>query len=202
MLEACDALDGSKDGFVFAPQKCEFDPGTLKIPAATAKAIRAVMQGPRTRAGRQVYPGYFWDTGIATTQGLPGILAGPFIPEGRPVGDTMDVDAAAAEAMDARAMVGDSSAWNAGGDGRPLLQTAGLGADTSVRAHHAPTDSVREVGLTRWTDGDDDSLALFAGWIVRWPQIETSLCPLGTAAGPHPTHPACAFPARAPPRVG
>ena len=69
------------------------------------------MQGPRTTAGRQVYPGYFYDTGIANTQGLPGVLAGPIIPEGRPVGTTFDVDAAAAEAMDARAMVGDSSAW-------------------------------------------------------------------------------------------
>ena len=39
------------------------------------------------------------------------MLAGPVIPEGRPVGATFDVDAAAAEAMDARAMVGDSSAW-------------------------------------------------------------------------------------------
>jgi feruloyl esterase len=74
-------------------------------------AIRTIMQGPRTAAGRQVYPGYFYDTGIANTQGLPGILAGPVIPEGRPVGTSFDVDAAAAEAMDARAMAGDSSAW-------------------------------------------------------------------------------------------
>src|SRR3982751_4706363 len=69
------------------------------------------MQGPRTTSGRQVYPGYYYDTGIATTQGLPGVLAGPLIPEGKPVGVTMDVDAAAADAMDARAMLGDTSAW-------------------------------------------------------------------------------------------
>jgi feruloyl esterase len=69
------------------------------------------MQGPRTTSGRQVYPGYYYDSGITNTQGLPGILVGPMIPEGRPVGTSMDVDAAAAEAMDARAMVGDSSAW-------------------------------------------------------------------------------------------
>ena len=58
-----------------------------------------------------MYPGYYYDTGIATTQGLPGVLAGPMIPEGGPVGTTLDVDAAAADAMDARAMAGDSSAW-------------------------------------------------------------------------------------------
>ena len=49
--------------------------------------------------------------GIANTRGLPGILVGPFIPEGPAVGMTMDVDAAAAAAMSARAMVGDSNAW-------------------------------------------------------------------------------------------
>jgi len=120
VLEACDSLDGNKDGLIFAPQNCQFDPGTLAcrgdnkeecLSTAQVSAIRTVMQGPRTNAGRQVYPGYFYDTGIANTQGLPGVLAGPVIPEGRPVGTTFDVDAAAADAMDARAMVGDSSSW-------------------------------------------------------------------------------------------
>jgi pimeloyl-ACP methyl ester carboxylesterase len=111
VLAQCDALDGNRDGFIFAPQACHFDPDTLGLTKAQVTAIRDVMQGPRTSSGRQVYPGYFWDTGIANSQGLAGILAGPFIPEGRPVGDTFDVDAAAADAMDARAMAGDSSAW-------------------------------------------------------------------------------------------
>jgi hypothetical protein len=120
VLEACDALDGNRDGFIFAPQDCRFDPAALTchgskkeacLSSAQVKAIRTVMQGPRTPSGRQVYPGYYFDTGMANTQGLPGILAGPMIPEGRPVGVTLDVDAAAAEAMDARAMAGDSNAW-------------------------------------------------------------------------------------------
>jgi pimeloyl-ACP methyl ester carboxylesterase len=120
IVAACDALDGNRDGLIFVPQSCAFDPKTLVCPGekkegclspAQVTAIRAVMQGPRTTGGRQVYPGYFYDTGIATTQGLPGVLAGPVIPEGRPVGATFDVDAAAADAMDARAMVGDSTAW-------------------------------------------------------------------------------------------
>jgi feruloyl esterase len=120
VLQSCDTLDGHRDGLIFAPQKCQFDPGTLAcqdgktegcLSTGQVNAIRAVMLGPRTASGRQVYPGYYYDTGIAATQGLPGILAGPIIPEGRPVGSSFDVDAAAAEAMDARAMVGDSSAW-------------------------------------------------------------------------------------------
>jgi pimeloyl-ACP methyl ester carboxylesterase len=120
VLEACDSLDGNRDGFIFAPQECRFDPAKLAckggkkdgcLTGAQVKAIRTVMQGPRTPSGRQVYPGYYFDTGIANTKGLAGILAGPMIPEGRPVGVTLDVDAAAAEAMDARAMAGDSNAW-------------------------------------------------------------------------------------------
>jgi Tannase and feruloyl esterase len=70
-----------------------------------------VMTGPRTDSGMQVYPGYWFDTGIATTHGLPGILAGPVIPEGAVSGTTMDVAAEAAAAMDARAMLGDTNAW-------------------------------------------------------------------------------------------
>jgi hypothetical protein len=120
VLEACDALDGNADGFVFAPQACAFDPASLRcageknercLSPGQVEAVRKVMAGPHTSSGRQVYPGYFYDTGIATTRGLPGILAGPVIPEGPAVGTTIDVEAAAAAAMDARAMVGDTNAW-------------------------------------------------------------------------------------------
>jgi feruloyl esterase len=120
VVQACDALDGHRDGFIFAPQDCRFDPGTLACKAgkknqcltsAQVKAIRTVMRGPRTTAGHQVYPGYYFDTGIATTRGLPGVLAGPLIPEGRPAGVTLDVDATWPEAMNARSMAGDTDAW-------------------------------------------------------------------------------------------
>ena len=120
MLESCDTLDGREDGLIFAPHQCRFDPGALEckgeksascLARAQVNAVRTVMAGPRTATGRQIYPGYYFDTGITNTQGLAGILAAPFIPEGPAADTTMDVDAAAAEAMSARAMVGDTAAW-------------------------------------------------------------------------------------------
>ena len=169
VLAACDTLDGNKDGFIFAPQKCGFDPGTLAckdekkegcLSAGQVKAIRAVMQGPRTSSGRQVYPGYFYDTGIANTQGLAGILAGPMIPEGRPVGATFNVDAAAFEAMDARAMVGDSSAWTNlstfRGHGGKLIFLHGVSdpwfsAQESVRYYEQLRADNADTPLTDWS---------------------------------------------------
>jgi feruloyl esterase len=169
VLEACDALDGSQDGMVFAPQNCPFDPGTLVCKGAKQQgclsgpqvnAIRTIMQGPRTASGRQVYPGYFYDTGIANTQGLPGILAGPVIPEGGPVGTSFDVDAAAADAMDARAMAGDSSAWTNlstfRGHGGKLLFLHGVSdpwfsARESVRYYEQLGRDNEETPLAQWS---------------------------------------------------
>jgi feruloyl esterase len=120
VLEKCDALDGSQDGLIFTPQDCAFDPGALQcagaktdrcLTAGQVGAVRAVMAGPKTASGIPVYAGYWFDTGIANTRGLPGILAGPMIPEGAVPGATMDVEAAAFTAMDARAMLGDTNAW-------------------------------------------------------------------------------------------
>ena len=120
LLKSCDGLDGNEDGLIFAPHACRFDPGTLEctgeksarcLSSAQVAAVRTVMSGPRTTAGIQVYPGYFYDTGIANTRGLAGILAAPFIPEGPAVSTQMNVDVAASEAMSARAMVGDTGAW-------------------------------------------------------------------------------------------
>lgn len=121
MLEACDALDGQRDGLVSAAPSCRFDPAVLACGAgnttnclsnAQVDAVKKVMSGPKASDGRQVYPGYLWDTGVTTTQGgLPGVLVGPPIPEGPATGTTMNVDAQAAAAHDARSMAGDSNAW-------------------------------------------------------------------------------------------
>ena len=106
LLKACDALDGRQDGLVFDAPGCKFDPAVLAckaqktdncLSAAQVAAVKKVMAGPHDSLGRQVYPGYLWDTGITATRGgLPGVLVGPPIPEGMAPGVTMDVDAQAA----------------------------------------------------------------------------------------------------------
>ncbi|MBK9253453.1 MAG: tannase/feruloyl esterase family alpha/beta hydrolase [Proteobacteria bacterium] len=120
MLAACDAIDGSKDGLVFAPQACKFDPQVLVCTGAKNEgcltveqvaAVKKIMTGPKTALGRQVYPGYYWDTGIITQRGLPGILVGPVIPESPTSGTSMDVDAEEAVAHDGRQMAGDTNGW-------------------------------------------------------------------------------------------
>jgi feruloyl esterase len=120
MLAACDSLDGSKDGLVFAPHACKFDPQVLTCTGAKndscltvnqVAAVKKIMAGPKTALGQQVYPGYYYDTGIITQRGLPGILVGPVIPEGPASGTGIDVDAEAARATDGRAMAGDTNGW-------------------------------------------------------------------------------------------
>jgi feruloyl esterase len=120
LLAACDADDGMKDGLVSAPRNCAFDPQVLACQGAKSDsclsveqvaAVKKAMAGPKATDGRQVYPGFFYDTGITSTRGLPGVLVGPVIPEGPATGTAMDVDAEAARAHDARSMVGDTHAW-------------------------------------------------------------------------------------------
>ncbi|MEO8307331.1 MAG: DUF6351 family protein [Pseudomonadota bacterium] len=120
LLASCDALDGQKDGLIFATKSCNFDPAVLACNGAKAEgclspgqvaAVKKAMSGPQTASGRQVYPGYYYDTGIINTRGLPGMLVGPVIPEGPASTATMDVDAAAAAAHDGRSMAGDTNAW-------------------------------------------------------------------------------------------
>jgi feruloyl esterase len=230
MLEACDTLDGNKDGFVFAPQSCKFDPGTVEcagekkdscLSLQQVNAIRAVMQGPRTASGRQVYPGYFYDTGIATTAGLPGVLSGPIIPEGGPVGANFDVDAAAVEAMDARAMVGDTSAWTNlstfRGHGGKLIFVHGVSdpwfsARETVRYYEQLGHDNAEVPLPEWSRlflvpgmghcaGGARTLDQFdmLSAVVEW--VESGRAPERVIAtgksAPNESRPLCPYPAHA-----
>lgn len=72
---ACDALDGIKDGVLADPRRCHFDPNSLLCkgpdsPAcltdAQVSAVKKIWTGPRTADGDQIYPGL-----------LPGGESGP-----------------------------------------------------------------------------------------------------------------------------
>ncbi|HXE65086.1 MAG TPA: tannase/feruloyl esterase family alpha/beta hydrolase [Bryobacteraceae bacterium] len=104
VLNQCDALDGVKDRMIFNPKACHFDPKALVCKGAKAEgcissgqaaALEKGFAGPKDSRGRQVYPGFFFDTGIASTQGIPGLLHGGSSPVGPGFTDIgMNVDAA------------------------------------------------------------------------------------------------------------
>jgi Tannase and feruloyl esterase len=121
-LNACDASDGLKDGMVFNTRACRFDPKTLVCPgpkaegclsAPQAAALEKGFAGPKDSKGRQVYSGFLFDTGIAATQGIPGLLHGGSNPVGPAFTATeMDVDRLAeAAAADPQVALTATSSW-------------------------------------------------------------------------------------------
>ena len=84
LVEVCDARDGAADGMVFDVSGCNFRPRDLQCNAAPSDgcltpeqvaAIEKGFAGPTDSRGRQVYSGFFYDTGItAQGDGIPGLL--------------------------------------------------------------------------------------------------------------------------------
>jgi Tannase and feruloyl esterase len=123
LLEECDALDGASDGMIFDVNGCKFRPKDLQcagakiegcLSAGQVAAIEKGFAGPKDSRGRQVYPGFFYDTGIAAQgRGIPGLLNPGPSPVGRPVAaTTQDVDAEAARVDDNPvSRIGDSYTW-------------------------------------------------------------------------------------------
>jgi feruloyl esterase len=123
ILDVCDARDGMKDGMIFDVAGCTFKPADLQCPAAKMEgclskeqvdAITIAFAGPKDSRGNQVYPGFFFDTGItATGGGIPGLLATGNSPIGPPttaVSQDIDVEAARVNS-NATALIGDSWTW-------------------------------------------------------------------------------------------
>lgn len=123
LLEVCDARDGIKDGMIFDARGCDFSPASLVckgpkaegcLSAEQARAIEKGFAGPKDSRGNQVYPGFFFDTGIAVSGGgIPGLLVSGSSPIGPPntaVEQNVDAEAAAAQG-NAAARVGDSAYW-------------------------------------------------------------------------------------------
>lgn len=126
LLKTCDADDGVADGMIFNPLACDFDPTDLVckgakadgcLSSAQATAVQAALSGPKASNGRQVYPGYLYDTGITSggvgaPGGIPGVLNGAPSPVGpRVPPTTQDVDAEAAQVAIESSTLGDTSGW-------------------------------------------------------------------------------------------
>jgi hypothetical protein len=121
ILAKCDGDDGLKDGMIFDPIACKFDPETLVckgvkmdgcLSAQQASAIKKAFAGPRDSKGNQVYPGFLYDTGIATGRGIPGVLRQPS-PPGPPIQSLeMDIDREARAAdTDPQSILTDTGSW-------------------------------------------------------------------------------------------
>ena len=103
IVAACDASDGLEDRMVFNVNACRFDPKKLVCAGGAndsclspqqAAALEKAFAGPKDSRGRQVYPGFAWDAGLASTQGIPGLLHGGQVIGGAATSIGMDVDAA------------------------------------------------------------------------------------------------------------
>lgn len=80
-VDACDALDGVKDGVIDDPRACHFDPAALMCKAGDAAdcltqpqvdVVRAIYAGPRNpRSGEPIFPG--WDPGSEAPGGDPAL---------------------------------------------------------------------------------------------------------------------------------
>lgn len=79
--DACDGLDGVKDGIISLPELCTFDPrslvgtdgpcnGTRKVRQEAAEIVHAAWSGPVTTSGEQLWYGLNKD---APLTGLPGL---------------------------------------------------------------------------------------------------------------------------------
>ncbi|MFZ1204848.1 MAG: tannase/feruloyl esterase family alpha/beta hydrolase [Candidatus Acidiferrales bacterium] len=82
-LDACDSLDGVRDGFIEDPTRCHFDPETIRCPGKSdfascltepqVQTAKLIYAGPKFADGTQVYPGF--DPGSELGWGL--MMAGP-----------------------------------------------------------------------------------------------------------------------------
>jgi len=111
------------DGMIFDPLGCRFRPADLQCSGAKAEgclspeqvaAIEKGFAGPKDSRGRQVYPGFFFDTGIAAQGGgIPGLLnPGPSPVGGPTAATTQDIDAEAAVVdNNPVSRIGDSYTW-------------------------------------------------------------------------------------------
>jgi pimeloyl-ACP methyl ester carboxylesterase len=72
VLDKCDDLDGLKDGLIFNPEACHFDPSVLKckagqaagcLPEEKVNVIDSIFKGPHDASGKTIYSTWPYDSG-------------------------------------------------------------------------------------------------------------------------------------------
>ncbi len=90
IMQSCDEKDGLKDGMIFNPQACHFDPDVLKCKGAKTDAcltadqtgaLQKAFSGPKDSRGNQIYAAWPYDTGYIL--GAPGAMSN-FLPTNGP----------------------------------------------------------------------------------------------------------------------
>ncbi|MFE3880091.1 tannase/feruloyl esterase family alpha/beta hydrolase [Kitasatospora sp. NPDC059146] len=99
-VQACDGLDGARDGLVSRPDECGFNPRRLigttvecegrkvTITEADAEVVRRIWDGPRTTDGRRLW------AGVPKGAQLSALAGHTTDPSGKPVGAPFPVPAA------------------------------------------------------------------------------------------------------------
>ena len=80
IMKTCDDMDGLKDGMIFNPQACHYDPAVLRCQGAKTDscltspqvdALQKAFAGPKDSHGNAVYAPFPWDTGYLQGSGGP-----------------------------------------------------------------------------------------------------------------------------------
>jgi len=225
ILKRCDAKDGLADKIIFDARGCDFDPATLRCDGAKSEsclsdlqvdAIKRAFAGPKDSRGFQVYPGFPYDTGIASKGRLPGLLVSVRIPVGPPGKSTdQDVDR---ESLVAHNPLSDSTFTNLStfaGRGSKLIFYHGLSdpwfspLDTleyyeKMSGENGGLDSVRDwsrlflvPGMGHCGEGDQaldsfDFLSAVVEWVEKGTPPDFVLA--SGRAFPDRTRPLCPYP--------
>jgi hypothetical protein len=126
ILKACDEKDGLKDGMIFNPAACHFDPAVLKcsgdktdscLSAAQVNALQVAFGGPKDSHGDQVYPRFRYDADMVAEPKAGGLTLsflptpGPNILSNvLPPNESIDQQVAGVRA-DAEQILTDTNSW-------------------------------------------------------------------------------------------
>src|SRR5208282_732027 len=89
VMKTCDEKDGLKDGMIFNPQACHYDPAVLQCMGAKTEscltsqqvgALAKAFAGPKDSRGNQVYAAFPWDTGYLQGSSGPFSVFSSFLP--------------------------------------------------------------------------------------------------------------------------